>query len=355
MRLVDSPSSPFRFAGTGTGTSFFACVTASVCYAEQGGGQLGNGLERTSDGGAHWRLVSPLPDHLTLSQDSNWLSCATASVCTGAVGGLKLARTSDGGAHWSIESVPAPPGISGASIGQLSCPTAAKCVLSVAGHQGGTFLSTSNGGTTWQVASRVPQAAQVTDLWTLRCDAGGSCIGLTLTGPTDQRLTALRSADGGRTWAAEPSTGYPTGPILLMTCGDALHCMMVTFSRQINMTTTSDCGATWRVTTAPRAWPTIATDLSCPTGQDCFIAAADPLPPVHGVSNGYDNPVIEATHDGGETWTPLSLPTVKGSPLALVYPLSCPSGDGCIGVAATARQFAGGQHRVIISSFPGPG
>ena len=122
----------------------------------------------------------------------------------------------------------------------------------------------------------------------------------------------------------------------------------------ITMTTTSDGGVTWRTTVAPPSWPNTAADLSCPTGQDCFAAAADTLPPVRGVSYGYHNPVVEATHDGGRTWAPLSLPVVKPAPLADVYPLSCPSADGCIAGASTVRgKFANGG--LIVSSFPGSG
>jgi hypothetical protein len=67
--------------------------------------------------------------------------------------------------------------------------------------------------------------------------------------------------------------------------------------------------------------------------------------------------LVEATYDGGSTWTTISLPMMGGSPLAIVSPLSCPSPAGCIGVAATAREFAGSQigQREIISSFPAPG
>ena len=210
-------------------------------------------------------------------------------------------------------------------------------------------------GTTFR-ASRPPAipAGAPRNLWLLRCDLSSHCIGLEPTGTgTHGGLSAIRSADGGRTWTVSTPTQLSPTAILLLSCGDGLHCMAIT-ANGITMTTTSDGGVTWRTTVAPPSWPNTAADLSCPTGQDCFIAAADTLPPVRGVSYGYHNPVVEATHDGGRTWAPLSLPVVKPAPLADVYPLSCPSADGCIAGASTVRgKFANGG--LIVSSFPGSG
>ncbi len=69
----------------------------------------------------------------------------------------------------------------------------------------------------------------------------------------------------------------------------------------------------------------------------------------------YDDPAIEATSDGGVTWTTLSLPHAGGSSLGLVFPLSCRSQAGCIGVAATPRQESEVGQRVLISNHPATG
>jgi hypothetical protein len=101
----------------------------------------------------------------------------------------------------------------------------------------------------------------------------------------------------------------------------------------LTIATTSNGGANWRVTAAPPTWPDSVTSISCPTGLDCYVSLANS-------SNGsYDDSLIEATHDGGSTWMPLSLPTVDGAQLAIVYPLSCPVAAGCIGVGATLAEF----------------
>jgi hypothetical protein len=370
MRLIDSTTSPFQLVAGGPQTGNLECVTAAVCYADatSGSSPSGSGVERTADGGATWKETAALPDGEQLS----WpLSCPTALVCFGVAseagsnplnnpGPLQLALTVDGGRRWQIESLPVPAGISHGSVQQMSCPTAQTCVVDVVGSTAaatpgqspsatsgqnpsatsGAFLSTTNGGQTWTESSAGAELASA-QLWTLRCDSDGACLGVTLTGsvqaPASQAVVAVRSTDDGRTWTTT-STPLATGPgILLISCGDALHCMMAYPSLsggRIAVATTSDGGATWRVAAAPASWPRVAVSVSCATAQDCFISAADPT------QNGYGDPVIEATHDGGVTWAALALPMVDGAPLALVYPLSCPATTGCIGVGATPEEFS---------------
>jgi photosystem II stability/assembly factor-like uncharacterized protein len=343
-------SSSFRYIGTVPRTDSLDCVTASVCYAWDSGDQ--DAAQRTSDGGATWRPVAALPDHKNLSAETVSPSCPTAEVCAAAAGGLTLAVTTDGGTRWNLESLPRPPGISGARIDQVSCATAAECVVHVASRGPGTFLSTSNGGKTWTAASEIPQNAP-TSLLFLRCDPGGHCIGVFPAGTnTNGGLLAMRSADNGRTWAVS-SVHAPPSDIFMMSCSDGLHCMSVSDSGA--MMTTSDGGVTWQARGAPRGWPDVASSVSCPAAGVCFIALAEST----GTSlPGYRQPAVEATRDDGRTWTALSLPTANGSPLAIVFPMSCPSAEGCIGVAATPRQFSGAGRsqvgkRTIISSFPG--
>jgi hypothetical protein len=338
-------SAAFRHVGTGPQTDSLDCVTARVCYAWDSAAE-GHGAERTSDGGATWRPVAALPDRRSLAGQNADPSCPTAEMCVGGAGGLALAVTTDGGGHWSIQSLPRPPGTSGASIDQVSCATAEKCVVHIRDNGSGTFLSTSNGGKTWTAAAAIPPGAP-RYLWLLRCDPDGRCIGVYPTGTnTNGGLLAMRSADNGRTWAIS-SAHAPATDTFMVSCGDALHCMSVGDNGATM--TTSDGGVTWRERTAPSTWPSTATSVSCPAAGDCFIALADAN------TSGYSRPVIEATHDGGSIWSPLPLPTVGGSPLALVYPLSCPSPAGCIAMAATRQEYEGAGapgRRVIISSLP---
>jgi photosystem II stability/assembly factor-like uncharacterized protein len=342
-------STTFHSAGRGPQTDQFQCVTKSVCYAAATVSGV-SVTERTADGGAVWHPLAALPDHRALAADSG-LTCPTTQMCAGVTGRLDLAVTTDGGAHWALESLAGLPDISGDSVDQVACATAENCVAHLHGATSGAFAYTSDGGRTWSLARPVPTGAPP-GLWYLRCDPGGRCIGLAPTGTdTDGGLSALRSADGGRTWALSWSRS-PATNIVLLSCGSALSCMFISDTGA--SMTTSDGGVTWRDHPAQRTWPDVATSVSCPAAGVCFVALAQST----GTSGpGYTRPVVEATRDGGRTWAALSLPRVNGSELAIVYPLSCPSAGGCLGVAATPQQFSGPGRsqigrRVIISSFP---
>lgn len=357
MRLVDATSFPFRSVGSGPSSFELTCVTGQVCYAQ---GQPGQAVQRTSDGGVTWRPVAEPGAHLRLIVSG--LSCPTTRICAGLAeswrarsqlsGTLHLAVTRDGGARWHIESLPAPPGSTGAVIDQVSCGTALACVVHLTDHGPGAFLSTADGGKSWTAASVVPAGAP-RFLWYLHCQSDGRCIGLAPTGTTASGgITSIRSADHGRSWTVATSVRLPQTEIFLVSCGDALHCMSVAGDGQI--ATTSDGGAIWRTSAAPVPSSDTITSVSCATGLDCVIAASN-MASIDGNADlqTYQRAVIEATSDQGATWTPVSLPTVGGARLAIVFPLSCPSQAGCIAAAASDRQ--NGDRREIISSFPAAG
>jgi hypothetical protein len=123
--------------------------------------------------------------------------------------------------------------------------------------------------------------------------------------------------------------------------------------------TTSDGGGAWQGTTAvSTSRDATPLSISCATALDCFMPVSDfsaTAPDATGLGR-YEDATIEATRNAGASWTTMTLPTVGGAQLALVYPLSCPSSTGCIGVAATPRQANGADgKREIISSFPAAG
>jgi hypothetical protein len=353
MGLVDSTSSPFQSVGGGPQTGDLLCVTASTCYASESGAG-GLGWEVTSDGGVTWRSLAPLPGgrHLT-----DPVSCPTSTTCVGSdqsimqggVGpsrGPGLAWTSDGGRSWRLDALPVPAGATDSSVEQLSCPSASDCVAflanqgsasSAASTSANFFMTSTDGGSTWTSSAAPPG---LTDLWTLRCDGDGNCIGLvpagTVQAPSAEGIVAIRSSDWGRSWTTT-SSPIPFGAgILLMECGDTLHCVLAFPADEgttFDISRTSDGGETWTTMAAPSGWPAIAISLSCADGEDCYLSASDSN------QGGYASPVLEVTHDGGASWTPLQLPDVAGQPLALVYPLSCPVAAGCIGVGATPEEF----------------
>jgi hypothetical protein len=103
----------------------------------------------------------------------------------------------------------------------------------------------------------------------------------------------------------------------------------------------------------------IPLSVRCAAALDCTVAVSGYSQNAPGATmgpGGYQDARIEATHDGGVSWTTIGLPAVAGVPLAEVFPLSCPSQAGCIGLAATPRQANGvNGRREIISSFPAAG
>jgi hypothetical protein len=341
MRVLTSVSWAFRLSGAGPQANNLDCVTALVCYiwnADSGG----HTAYRTSDGGLTWHPLAALPDGLYLGGiNAGPPSCPTAEMCATVAGGTRLAITTDGGASWQVESLPAPAGAPGASIGEVACGTALWCVVQVAG----TFLVTVNGGTTWTASAVVPQGTP--DLWYLRCDPDGRCIGLAPTGTnTNGGILSVLSADNGRTWAVSGNNPVPPAELFMVSCGDALHCMDL--SDRGTTATTSNGGVTWQDTAPVGTASGSITPLtvSCAVALDCFVAVSAGL-------GAYQDAKIEATDDGGASWTTIGLPPVGGRPLAEVFPLSCPSQDGCIGVAATPQQANGAdEQREIVSSLP---
>jgi hypothetical protein len=151
-------------------------------------------------------------------------------------------------------------------------------------------------------------------VWTMKCSATGSCLVVSVLGEfPNSYVIALRSDDWGLTWLAGPPGGYNHAAILYASCGDATHCMLVPLSGQSNVPyqilTTADAGLTWQVTGPPAGWENTPTAVSCANGDDCWIAMS--TYDTNSPAGFYSAPKIEATHDGGTTWTSIALPTAK--------------------------------------------
>jgi hypothetical protein len=101
--------------------------------------------------------------------------------------------------------------------------------------------------------------------------------------------------------------------------------------------TTNDAGLTWQVSGPPAGWLNMPTAVSCASSDDCWIAMSN-----YDDSNAagaYSSPTIEMTHDGGTSWSSISLPSSKPA-IADVLTLSCPpSGDGCMGIGNMEDHF----------------
>jgi hypothetical protein len=354
FRLVDVTASPFRSLSPGA-TINLQCVTDLVCYSP---GASQNDFYRTTDGGLNWEQTAPLPP---VTGEQGWgmlsFSCPTIETCAivdvpaGAVGGGPVAQfilTTDGGAHWSTSAIPVPKGIPNPSASRFACGDATHCVLSVNGspteasgtgpssppQRVGTFLSTADAGLTWTQATSVP-SAPAGAVWTLNCGADGSCLAVSALGSyPNSYVVGLRSDDWGLTWLAGAPAVYNDAAVMYASCGDTTHCMLVPLAgpskAPYEIATTSNAGVTWQVSGPPVGWENMPTAVSCANANDCWIAMS--AYDAHSPAGVYSQPAIEATYDGGTTWSSVALPTAT-PPIADVVTLSCPpSGDGCMGI-----------------------
>jgi hypothetical protein len=98
------------------------------------------------------------------------------------------------------------------------------------------------------------------------------------------------------------------------------------------------------------------TALSCTNADDCWIATS--TYDAQNTADPYGQPVIEATGDGGATWSSDALPATT-PPISDVVALSCPpSGDGCMGIGILQQSIvppASGVQSgpLVISNLPG--
>ncbi|HEY1762732.1 MAG TPA: hypothetical protein VGG17_09085 [Acidimicrobiales bacterium] len=387
FQLVDviGPS-PFRSVSPGA-TMNLQCVTELVCYSL---GASGDDLYQSTDGGQSWVQTAPLPP---LTGGTGWstlsFSCPTVETCAivevliGPISGETLAQfvlTTDGGANWTASAIPTPVGISNLdpSVSRFVCGDATHCLLSVIGsptassdagsnspsQQVGTFLSTSDAGLTWTQATSVP-SAPAGGVWTLNCGTDGSCLAVSALGNSaDHYVVGLRSDDWGLTWlAGAPSDSFDDA-ILYASCGDTTHCMLVPAgspTTPYEIITTSNAGASWQVSGPPTGWENMPTGVSCANAEDCWIATS--TYDTQNTADPYGQPVIEATGDGGITWSSDGLPATT-PPISDVVALSCPiSGDGCMGIAIPQQPVVPASGTVspsqsqsgplVISNLPG--
>jgi photosystem II stability/assembly factor-like uncharacterized protein len=289
----------------------------------------------------------------------------------------RLVLTTDGGSQWSSSPIPLPTGLANPFVGRFDCADALHCVLSVGSQPptsgaapsspptpAGTFMSTSDGGTTWTQATSV-DPADAAQVWTIQCGAGGSCVAVALVGGfSHSAVVGLSSQDGGLTWMAGPPAAAADGAILYASCGDAEHCMLVSVGgppqEPYTIATTANAGATWNVTGPPAGWQNMPTAASCGTGESCWVAMStyDTKSPA-GV---YSDPTIEVTHDFGATWSSIPLPSHTPA-IADVLTLNCPpTADGCMGIGNLRDHFVlppGKPHPLsgplVISDLPPAG
>lgn len=290
------------------------------------------------------------------------LSCPTWNDCT-AVGvdadhAAVIYGTNDGGAKWTSEKVSA-----GTPFPQwVSCSSDADCLAEGTGIkvlQHGTrefpvFVHTSNGGRDWTTSAPDlgnPVSAPI-------CTSPTNCVAV------EQSNFVARSVDRGASWTVVPGSGLPyidslacvrrstrcfvvgstpksllfdastdgtkgfsrvarlseapgKGGVLLA-CGSAQDCMLVSRNFGRMLLTTSDAGHHWSVGELPRAFRGVHA-LTCPTVNHCVLL---------GTAASHPGFLLAATTgDDGESWR---LSTVARDPNPdYVASINCPSVARC--------------------------
>ena len=155
----------------------------------------------------------------------------------------------------------------------ISCvATTSTCV---AVGQGGTAITTTNGGGTWTVRS----SGTLSDLGIVRCLSATTCIAGGSNG------TILKTTTTGAAWTT--SLAGPGGPVMGLSCGSASICLAISNGMTLSSV---DAGSTWKIiSTAPQAQVMGPDALSCISALKCIET-----------SGNWGS--IEQTTDGGKTW-----------------------------------------------------
>ena len=287
---------------------------------------LANGMRKTTDGGAHWDLLGSLA--LTGSSPF-WIEIDPVNpdtVYVSANGG-GVFRTADGGATWTdlkvqlvgigslaiqlLEVDPNNPGtvFAEADTGLYRTTDSGKVWTSVsprtdisvlaadpsasgrilAGLSGGGVIVSSDGGSTWELAS-----AGLVGVTVSAVAAAPMTPGLIVAATQNQ--WALTSGDGGVTWVA-PS-GWPpggTGPGANALALDPVHAGVLYLGTSNAVEKTTDWGATWSNVSVPaNAVSGTVVSLALSPANPATVYAATQL-------NG-----VFRSLDGGVGWSPVN-------------------------------------------------
>lgn len=254
-----------------------SCPTATICFSV---GDVGVIL-RSSDGGAGWSSqVSGTTKALY------GISCPSSTACFAVGASGTIQATGDGGASWSAQVS----GFPSTAINAISCGAANVCVA----VGPGIAIYTTDGGVTWKSGALPPVTLN-----------GVSCPSTSICFAVGEQATALKTADGGATWAQLNPNVMQNG-FSSISCASTTTCLA---HESGGMVGTTDGGTTWTTRGSFNAWA-----VSCPSVTTCYTAG------LYGA--------IATTSDSGASWSWLSY-TVTTEPLIRV---KCPTPNTCFAV-----------------------
>ncbi|MFI6876911.1 WD40/YVTN/BNR-like repeat-containing protein [Streptomyces sp. NPDC050400] len=275
-------------------------TAAALGAAVLGAVALGTGPAPAADRTPVWDLKDT-------GTDVRFRGLAAVDRHTAWVAGSKgtVLRTTDGGAHWRTVS---PAGAAELEFRDIEAFDARRAVaLAIGEGDASRIYRTDDGGTTWTESFRNPDAKAFYDCVTFFDHRNG----LAMSDPVDGKYRILSTRDGGRSWKVLPSAGMPaaqTGEAGFAASG---QCLVASGPKDVWLATGG--GATARVLhSRDRGLNWTVTDTPIPAGDPARgvfgLAFRDRT---HGIAVGGDyradqpSPRAAAvTGDAGRTWTP---------------------------------------------------
>ncbi|MFE1189838.1 WD40/YVTN/BNR-like repeat-containing protein [[Kitasatospora] papulosa] len=271
------------------GTAVTAALAAPTAQATPGGHQdRGPGWVLTgTDTQARFRGLA------AVGRDTAWVAGS---------GGVVL-RTTDGGRHWRDVS---PAGAAGLELRDIEAFDRRRAVaLSIGEGEASRVFRTEDGGATWTESFRNTDARAFYDCLTFFDHRHG----LAMSDPVDGRFRVLSTSDGGRNWRVLPDAGMPEAQPGEAGFAASGQCLVSAGDRDVWLATgggatarvlhSGDRGLTWKASASP-------------------IPAGDPARGVfglafrdrtHGIAVGGDYragqesaDAASVTGDGGRSW-----------------------------------------------------
>lgn len=163
-----------------------------------------------------------------------------------------------------------------------------------------------------------------TQLTGLACPTTSECVAV---GSDQSDNPVIRqTSDGGQHWALI-DTGFASGSLDSVSCGDVDDCVAVGQSSEALVTT--DGGLHWQ-----QSEPLPGSDLtsvSCPDATDCWATPAS--------GGGAPTPILHSS-DGGMSWTAQTWPLPSGAESSQAYlkAVDCPTSTECLALGTVELQ-----------------
>ncbi|MFF0026790.1 WD40/YVTN/BNR-like repeat-containing protein [Streptomyces avermitilis] len=247
----------------------------------------------------HWQLKDS-------GTDVRFRGLAAVSRRAAWVAGSKgtVLRTTDGGAHWRNVS---PPGAAELEFRDIEAFDARRAVVLAIGEgEASRVLRTDDGGATWTESFRNTDAKAFYDCLTFFDRRHGLAMG----DPVDGTFRILSTSDGGRSWKMLPGAGMPAAQDGEASFAAGGQCLVTSGPRDAWLATGG--GAHARVLhSADRGQTWTAADTPIPAGDPARgVFALAFRDRTHGIAVGGDYRADQASPraaavsgDAGRTWT----------------------------------------------------